>query len=344
MAKKKEPVEPVDLFMGGEDDDLSDMEYIQDETTSTRVDTQPPETKEEAEVIAEQEKAEEKAKDVEVEEVSEAEEPKDEVEEPKDEAEEPKDEADAEETPEPVAEEDDIKIPKDRFDEVNDRMKKAEEKVHSLETQLETVIEEKSEPEPEPYDYKAKEKEAMDAMLEGDSEKYSAINQEIRDQEKADLLREAKKLAAKGDQQLQETLTFEEAGTKIEAEFPAFVEGSETYNAEAREELMDLFVGYAQSGNYTRVQALQRAAAKAAKIYSLAPLSEAVEDVPDNVVDIKPTDVKEKAKAANKQPPAMEARAEGTSEEPRIDFNSMSDEEFEALPESTKRRARGDFL
>lgn len=332
MAKKKEEPqeEMVDLFVGGEEDDLSDMEYIQDETKTTKVDTHPPETKDEADAIAEAEPAEEVTD----------EEPTSEEPAPSEEAEPEK----AEE--EPVPDDDEgIKVPKDRFDEVNQRMKDAEAENRNLKTQLETVVEEKNEePEPEPYDYKAKEKEAMDALLEGDSEKYSAINEEIRAAEKAEYIREAQKLASKGDQELKEGLTFDEAGAQIEADFPAFVEGGEGYNPEAREELMDLYVGYAKSGIYTRVQALQRAAAKAAKMHGLTPSSEPPEEVPDNVVDIKPTDVKSKVAADKAQPPAMESAAENSTEEPIKDFNSMSDEEFEALPESTKRRARGDFL
>jgi hypothetical protein len=109
-----------------------------------------------------------------------------------------------------------------------------------------------------------------------------------------------------------------------------------------------LYVGYAQSGKYSRVQALQRAAKQAARNYGIKPVSDEVvedtDDKPDNVVNIKPTDVEAKAKVDNAQPPAMEARAEGESEEPRRDFSSMSDEEFDALPESTKRRARGDIF
>jgi len=330
MAKKDDDKgnELDNLFIGGEDDDLSDMEYVQDENSTRQVETHPPETKEEAEMLAEQ-----------------AEEP--EAEEPEAEP-----EVEAKEEPEPEAKEepepevvDDPKIPKDRFDEVNERMKRAEIERDELKKQLETVVEEKNEePEPEPFDYKTKEHEAMEAMLEGDSDKYSAINEEIRAAEKAEYVREAQKIASQGDQQVQESLTFDETGAKIEQEFPQFVEGSETYNLEAREELMDLYVGYAKSGLYTRAQALQRAADKAVKIHSLTSAIEPAPEVPDNVVDIKPTDAKGKAAAANAQPPVMESRAAGSTEEPRLDIASMSDEEFEALPESTKRRARGDIL
>ncbi len=333
-AEEEAPEIQVDPFIGGEEDDLADMEYIQNEDTTMKVETQPPATKAEADMIAEQVAAEAEKKEEAKEDEPEEQEVEAKTEEVEDTAEE-----------EPVLEDDEgIKVPKDRFDEVNDRMKKAEEENKSLKTQLETVVEEKNEePAPEPYDYKTKEKESMDALLEGDAEKYSAINEEIRQAEKAEYLREAKKLAAQGDQQLQENLTFEEAGAKIEGEFPQFVEGTDSYSRDAREEMLDLYVGYAKSGAYTRVQALQRAADKAAKIYGLSATSDVTEETPDNVVDIKKPDGKKKAAVANAQPPAMENTG-GGSEEPKIDVNSMSDEEFDALPESSKMRLRGDIL
>lgn len=341
MGKKQKEPEVVDMYIGADpEDDLMDMEYMQNEDTPP-VDTHPPETKEQADELlgAEEAKAEKLQEEVEEELTDEK---AKEDEQPEAEAEEPA-EAEAEEPAEVLA--DEPAIPKTRFDEINERMKKAEATVESLKGQLEHVVEEKTpEPEPEPYDYKAKEKEAMDALLEGDADKYSAINEEIRQAEKAEYVREAKKLADVGDQNLRENMTFEETGAKIEQEFPQFSADSEVFDANAREEMLDLYVGYAQSGRYTKAQALQRAAGKAAKMFGFTDVE--LEPAPDlaNVVDIKKTDSKAKAKAANEQPPAMESRAQGTSEEPRRDYSSMSDEEFEALPESTKKRARGDIL
>jgi hypothetical protein len=332
----------IDPFVGGEEDDLMDMEYTQNDRTSSQ-DTHPPETKEEAEAIAEaaEEAAKKLAEATAENEVVEDETVVDELNpEPEAVVAEPNpDDKTVVEEPEGV----DLKVPKDRFDEVNERMKAAEEKAERLEQQLETVVEE-PEPEPELFDYKAKEEEAMDALLEGDKEKYSALNAEIRVAEKAEYLREAKKVADQGDSRVQENLGFEEAGAKIEEDFPQFSQKSESFNEEARTEMLDLYVGYARSGTYTRVESLQRAAAQAARIYGYTASSVVVPDVPDNVVAIKPTDVPAKIAAAAKQPPNMEGRAPGSMEEPRVDINSMSDEEFDGLPESTKQRMRGDVV
>lgn len=334
MGKKKDEDAPVvDQYLGSDpaDDDLSDMEYIQRDDTSS-VDTHPPETKEEADALAEELAAKEKAN---------AE--KEKTEEPEAEedaavlAEEPEPEPEAE--AEPEAEEKEKKVPYERFDDVNKKRKAVEEENARLKAQLEQYTQEK-EPEPEPYDYATQEKAAMDALLEGDQDKYTALRSEIRTAERAETLREAQKLASLGDKQLQDNLTFEEMGARIEGEFPEFSTGTDVYNEAAREEMLDLYVGYAKSGLYTRTQALRKAADSAAKIHALGGAAEA--GVPDNVVRLKQPDIKKKAKAANQQPPVMESAT--AREEIRRDVKSMSDEEYAALPESTKKKMRGDIL
>jgi hypothetical protein len=190
-------------FVGGEDDDLMDMKYVQDESTIVE-NTHPPETKEEAEILA-AERAE-AAKQEEDDGVR--------TEETDEEAtEEVSAQAEEEDTEEAV---DEPKIPKSRFDEVNEAKKKEKERADRLEKQLEDLVEKKKEPEPEPFDYAAKEKESYDAFLEGDTEKYSTIQQEIRAAQKEELRREAERIAAEGDQTVRETLTFEETGERIE--------------------------------------------------------------------------------------------------------------------------------
>ena len=328
MGKKKEDdAPPVDMYLGADpmDDDLMDMEYIQRDDTSS-VDTHPPETKEEADALAEAESAALEKAD-------------------KDEPEEAKEEAVAEEE---VAaevlepEEKEKKIPYERFDDVNKKRKVAEEENARLKAQLEQYTAKPPEPEPEPYDYATQEKAAMDALLEGDQDKYAALRSEIRAAERAETLREAQKLASLGDKQLAETLTFEEMGARIEGEFPEFSTGTDVYNEAAREEMLDLYVGYAKSGLYTRTQALRKAADSAAKIYGFVAYPDEPDVTPDNVVKLKQPDVKKKAKAANQQPPVMESAT--TREEIRHDVKGMSDEEYAALPESTKRKMRGDIL
>ena len=327
-ANPRDHVELQHPFIGGEDDDLEDMVYIANDEAPI-VNTHPPETKEEADLL----------------EADLAEKAKGEAEEEEAEAEVVAKEETAAEAPAQVEEEDLPKVPKDRFDEVNQRMKKAEDKVKSLEKQLETVVEtKKTEPEPDPFNYAAKEKEAVEAVLEGDTEKYASIQAEIRQALREETLRDAKKLSQDSTSQLKEDMTFEETGAAIESQFPQFVEGGEKYNEAARDEMLELYVGYLQSGRYSRAEALNKAATSTVRIYGFQPAD--APQTTDNVVDIKQkqTDVKAKAAAANSQPPRMEPTTRKDGDEAPRDVRNMSDEEFQALPESAKRRMRGDVL
>ena len=343
QAEAEKPVAEIfDPYVGGEADDLEGMAYVQDENTTTKVDTMPPETKEDAELrdLVEDptpvEEPEDKGEEVAAEESEEGEKAEEVAE---TEEEEPVLEAEAEEANE------EPQIPKHRFDEINEKLTKKDEEIDALRKQVESLVEDKTpEPEPEPYDYASKEKEAMDAILEGDTEKYTRIRNEIRAQEKTDYLREAKKLSSEGDESVRESLTFEEAGADIEQQYPQFAEGTEEYNAEARTELIDLFAGYASMGTMTRAAALRKAADKTARMYGYdKPAEPEAEPDPGKVVETKKVDPKKKASVAKQQPPALKGSA-GLDNEGASDFSSMSDEEFEALPESKKRIARGDVL
>jgi hypothetical protein len=338
--KATEEIKTFDPFVGAEDDDLMDMKYVQDADTVVE-DTHPPATKEEAEQRAEMaaneptEETEDAVQDDETQEVEAEAEAEAEAE--------VLDEAPAEE----AEETDEPRIPKSRFDEVNQQKKKYQERMEKLEKQLDDLLEQKKqppEPEPEPFDYEAKEAEAYDAFLEGDTKQYSAIQQEIRAAQKAELQREAQRIAKEGDKGVREEMTFEETGAKIEADYPQFVKTDESFNEAAYDDLMDLYVGYANTGRYSRAEALQMAADKAVMMYHLdksddAPLAETA----DNVVDIKKPDIKKKKAIADKQPPVKQSGL-AREDEPSVDVSSMSDEEFESLPEATKRRIRGDVL
>lgn len=350
---EKPEAEIFDPFVGGDkDDDLSDMQYVQDENQKAIVDTMPPDTKEDAERAAELEDPtpveEDRGNDVKAEGEDASKEESEETEETTEAEEESGVLAEAEEEPaeEPTEElAREPQIPKHRFDEISDKLKKRDEELEALRQQIDALVEDKTaEPEPEPYDYETKEKEALDAVLEGDAEKYARIQSEIRAQLKTEAIAEAKKNASQGDESVREQLLFEETGAKIEAEFPQLDVNSEQFEAEARQELIDLYVGYAATGQLSRAEALQKAAEKVVRMYDYN--NQATEEPEDGKVvklQKKKSNPKKKQEVADKQPPVMEGTAEH-QDEPKFDFSSMSDEEFEALPEATKRRARGDIL
>ena len=131
MSKDKDKEVAVDLYVGADpmDDDLSDMEYIQNEETVS-IDTHPPETEEEANLRDEMTpEDDEKAEDDEKVEKAEDEGEGDDVE-----TEEEEETAETEEEPEVLK--DDKKVPFDRFDEVNKKRKAAEEEAKELREKL----------------------------------------------------------------------------------------------------------------------------------------------------------------------------------------------------------------
>jgi len=59
---------------------------------------------------------------------------------------------------------------------------------------------------------------------------------------------------------------------------------------------------------------------------------------------VKNTDIRKKVAAANSQPPQLPGDAGASRGEPSIDLNTLSQEEFDALPEATLQRLRGDIM
>ena len=58
----------------------------------------------------------------------------------------------------------------------------------------------------------------------------------------------------------------------------------------------------------------------------------------------KRAEVNKKLKAAGAQPPEMGGEGAATRGEKALDLTSMTEEEFDALPEATLKRLRGDIL
>jgi len=361
MAKKpKTPKEPetkvdefaepevTDLFIGGEDFDVSAMDYPVEETDI--IQTMPPETKEEAELLAEATLDEEVAVD---DPPSESEEPPDDkkLAESEEEPEEIKaaDEEPAE--PEP-AEPDDRgeRIPHSRFKEVVDERNELRERIAKLEDGTQTVVTPEPVPEPsevdkelealEVYDFDKREEEYMDAVNEGEKEAARNIRKEIRTTEQRISELRAEKIVSKMTGAQSEEAAFLETAEALQNKYPILDNNSETFDKDKQADVIDLFKGYALSGEYSRADALRKATEKIAHLERWGEDTDTppADPAPTNI----PPDVKKKVEASNKQPQAM-----GTTQTPDVgapDIAEISEEEFASLPEDTKRRLRGDYV
>lgn len=192
------------------------------------------------------------------------------------------------------------------------------------------------------FDFDAKETEYMQHVIDGEKDKALAVRKEIRAAE-----READKVQTREVAgQDSEAMALAEAAAVIEASFPQFVAGHEKHNAEATARVVKMRDALIMSGA-NAVEALNEAVDFVVKKYGF---DEAIDvDAKDDKVvqldDKRKKDVQKKIDAQKKQPPDVSGEGERTRKEREpTAIESMTDAEFDALPESTRRRLRGDVI
>jgi hypothetical protein len=269
-----------------------------------------------------------------------------EVEEPKEEEETPEAEPEAEvaaEEPEPEVDTTpealraDHRIPKQRFDEVNERRKAAERRAQELERQLsmrdpQRVVN---------FDFDAKEEQYAQLVLDGDLEKAKTIRREIRAAEQTAFERLADERASRVRDLTKAEMVFQQTVQDLNSTFPMFdPEQPDIYDKELVDEALELHAGFMNRG-YAPADAIQRAVYYVAAARGLQPASGQVTPPAEVAAPkAKKPDIQKKLDAAAKQPPKQAGR--GMREEADVDFSSLSEEEFDALPESKVRALRGD--
>jgi hypothetical protein len=290
----------------------------------------------EEETVAETEEAEETTEEPETEEetVAETEEA---VEEP--EVEEPV--AETEPEPEPKK----IMVPKERLDAVLAKQKALQKQLEEMQSQqnVEAAA-------PEPYDYDAKETQYQEFVLEGETAKAAALRKEIRAAEKAEMQYEFEKKMGLTVQESHQANALQQAAAELEANFPMFNQNHEAFDTEATQEVVDLRDAFITQG-FTPVDALAKASSFVIKdrgVVDQAPESALsapkAKPAVDEVAKKRANNAK-KLKAAEAQPPELPGESSSAhGEKPESDFSNMTEEEFNALPEATLKRMRGDIL
>lgn len=254
--------------------------------------------------------------------------------------------AEAEEEPEPVeTESKKPMVPKTRLDEVLAKQR-------ALEKQLDAMKAAKQEPEaaPDEYNFSDKEVEYQNLLLDGESEKAARLRTEIRQAERAQIEYELSSKFEKQYDQNQQLTALQQAAAELEASFPVFRQGSDSYNEQYTNEVVELRDAFIVKGE-NAVAALSKAAKFVVREYDLDPVSESKPSLSDtsskSIVDEvakKRAEVSKKLKAADKQPPELPGEGSGSRGEQPLDVSQLSEEEFDALPEATLRRLRGDVL
>jgi len=264
------------------------------------------------------------------------EEPEAELEEPEAELEE------LEEEPEPDAKK--PMVPKSRLDEVLAKQKALQKQLDDLMATKQAEAEA-----PSSYDFAEKEIEYQNLLLDGESKKAAALRAEIRAAERAQLEYEMTQKMTQQVTQSQQATALQQAASDLEANFPVFDANSAEYNAEYTQEVIDLRDAFIVKGD-NAVAALSKAAKFVIREYGLEapePTKPSLSDTNKRPVDElakKRAEVSRKIKAAESQPPELPGESSANRGEKLMDISNMTEDEFNALPEATLKRLRGDIL
>ena len=338
MAKEETPkdqFEQVFDVMPGADKDTEVVEALDlnfglgDEPVEEPV-AQLEETEEVEEVVAEAEEAEEEA----AEEEPVAEEAEAAVAE----------EAEPEPAQEPSVTKDGKMVPKSRLDEVLQREKALKKRLEDMKKAQEPPADA-----PEAYDFAAKEREYMNLVLDGKEAEAVQLRQEIRTAEKTQIEFEMGQKMQQTVSQNAQATALQAAANELEANFPVFDQNSAEYNADYTQEVIDLRDAFIVQG-FDAVDALSKAANFVIKDHGLAEeapqqstLTQSAAPVQDEVAK-KRAEVNKKLQAAKSQPPELPGESSAARGEKALDISTMTEDEFNALPEATIKRLRGDLL
>lgn len=246
-------------------------------------------------------------------------------------------------------------IPHARFNEVNESLKAEREARLRLEEELARARgaappakEEQQDNETPAFDFDDADSRLDEAMYEGDSEKAKQIRAEIRAAERAELERLADERAEalyrarmEESEKARAATELEQAAAEVTAKFSFLDSSSPDMDEDAIGDVVALRDSYIGRGMKPG-EALTRAADRVARILGHGDEPEAK---PDGKKEDKPTLTPEQIEQSLEREKRIPARDKGVGERAnRIDYENLSDDEFDRLSESEKRKARGDFV
>ena len=250
---------------------------------------------------------------------------------------------------EPVAETEDIPppkkpmVPKSRLDEVLAKQKALQKQLDEMK-----ASQEPAEDAPEEFDFDKGEIEYQQLVLDGESEKAAALRQTMRKAEREQIAYEMRKeMGTTVAKSAQET-ALATAAQEMESAFPVFDQNSESFNQELTQEVVELRDAFITQG-FDVVDALSKAVnfvVKSNDIVTSGEEAPTLADAPKKqaVADKKRKEVSRKLKAAESQPPEMPGESSSARGDQAINVNNLTEDEFNALPDATLKRLRGDLF
>ena len=259
-------------------------------------------------------------------------------------------ELDEEPEPEPKPKAKGQTVPKSRMDEVIAERNELRREMEAL-----RAAQKPAAPAAPAYDFEGKEKQYQELILDGEAEKATAlrteINQKTRETLSAELAQEVETTITRKN----EETALQLAADKLQADFPQFNEDSSDYNETLTQEVIDLRDAFIIKGERP-VDALAKASDFVIRKHDLsapapeeetstglagkaAPAKKSVDEVSK-----KRAEIAKKLDAASKQPPELPGESSSSHGEKAVDISTLSEEEFNALPEATLKRLRGDIF
>lgn len=190
-------------------------------------------------------------------------------------------------------------------------------------------------------------KSMFDKVLDGDLDAATAdfaammqsSNQKLIEAVRADT---AKQVMA-GSQHVTATTDLDTVIDDLESTYDVLNSKSENYDANLVSEVLAMQAGYAASG-MSDAQAMDKAAKNALLLYGYAQAESDEPAAAEPKAPAKSRDVERNIKAAAQQPPDLPpSSSDDQTKIEEINVLELSDDEFDALPESVQRRLRGDF-
>lgn len=242
---------------------------------------------------------------------------------------------------EPAEEEKPRSRSQDRIRQLNEKLKRAEERLAELESKPKAP-EKPAEPE---YDFEKREQDYIDAVINGEVKEAQAIRKEISEKQREEFLREVDERAQKAETnattRTREDIQLNATAEAIASEYDALNDEHEGFDESIVDEVLELRDLYAKGRGISMAQALQEAVETIAPKYGLQKNSQK-SAAPKPPAPKKPNkrQVEKNSKAAA-QPPRMDGGS-NTADDNSVDIMNMTEAEFDQLDEKTLAQLRGD--
>ena len=235
-------------------------------------------------------------------------------------------------------------IPKARLDEALQKQKALQKQLQELTKQPPVVAEE-----PASYDFGEAEEKYQELLLDGESKKASELRLEINTNLMKsiawDLQLQTNESIDQKISQTTELSLLQQKADELANMYPELNENSTKLDQALLDEVIEMRDAYIGRG-YEPVDALEKSVNYVAKFNGLGTevASTMGTQAPEDEVAKKRAEVSRKLDAAQSQPPEMAGESSASRGETNINIETLTDEEFAALPESTLARLRGDLL